>query len=298
MILVAGGTGRLGTQVVQRLTARRLEVRVLTRDPARARHLDSDLVKVMRGDVREKGDTERATVGVGTVVSAIQGFAGVGGVSPRTVDGLGNSNLIREAKTNGVEHFVLVSVQGAAPDHPMELFRVKFAAEAELRQSGLAWTIIRPTAFMEFWAALIGAPLVNTGRTRIFGRGRNPINFVSVADAARMVEQAVVDPSVRGETIEIGGPENLTLLQVAEIFERVTGKTGKKSHVPLPMMRLMSIAMKPVNPTMARQIQAGVVMDTADMTWDLARNRQYRPEELVTLAEVVRRDYGLGQAGG
>lgn len=298
MILVAGGTGRLGTQVVQRLTARRLEVRVLTRDPARARHLDTDLVKVMRGDVREKGDAERATAGVDTVVSAIQGFAGVGGVSPRTVDGLGNSHLITAARTNGVEHFVLVSVQGAAPDHPMELFRVKFAAEAVLRQSGLAWTIIRPTAFMEFWAALIGAPLVKTGRTRIFGRGRNPINFVSVADAARMVEQAVVDPSVRGETIEVGGPENLTLLQVAETFERVTGKTGKKSHVPLPMMRLMSIATKPVNPTMARQIQAGVVMDTADMTWDPARNRQNRPEELVTLAEVVRRDYGQSLARG
>ena len=298
MVLVAGGTGRLGTQVVHRLTARHLKVRVLTRDPPRARHLDSYLVEVVRGDLREQDDAQQATAGVSTVVSAIHGFAGVGDVSPRTVDGLGNSNLIRAAKANGAEHFVLVSVQGAAPDHPMELFRIKYAAEEELRGSGLAWTVIRPTAFMEFWAELIGAPLVNKGRTRIFGGGQNPINFVSAADVARVVEQAVVDPSIRSETIEVGGPENLTFLQVAETFERETGKTGKKSHVPLQMMRLMSVAMKPINPSLARQIQAGVVMDTTDMTWDPARNRHFPPGELLSLAKIVRRDYEQSPARG
>ena len=180
----------------------------------------------------------------------------------------------------------------------MELFRLNYAAEEELRRSGLAWTVIRPTAFMEFWAALIGAPLLNTGRTRIFGRGKSPINFVSAADVARMVEQAVVDPSLSSETIEVGGPENLSFLQVAETFQRETGKTCKKSHVPLPMMRLMSVVMKPINPSLARQIQAGVVMDTTDMTWDPARNRHIQPGELVTLSNIVRRDYEQSPAPG
>jgi hypothetical protein len=106
-----------------------------------------------------------------------------------------------------------------------------------------------------------------------------------------VVEQAVVDPSLRRETIEVGGPENLIFLQVAETFERETGKTGKRSHVRLPMMRLMSVVTKPINPSLARQIQAGVVMDTSDMTWDPSRNRHIPPGELVTLAKVVRRDY-------
>lgn len=77
---------------------------------------------------------------------------------------------------------------------------------------------------------------------------------------------------------------------MAEIFERETGKTGKKSHVPLPMMRLKSVVMKPINPALARQIQAGVVMDTT-MTWNPARNRHFPPGELLTLAKMVRRDY-------
>ena len=57
------------------------------------------------------------------------------------------------------------------------------------------------------------------------------------------------------------------------------------------MMPLMSVVMKPINPALARQIQAGVVMDTTDMTWDPARNRHFPLGELLTLAKMVRRDY-------
>ncbi len=99
-------------------------------------------------------------------MSAIQGFSGTGGATPRTVDGQGNSILIQAAQAAGVDHFILVSVQGAAPDHPMDLFRMKHRAEQDLRASGLTWTIIRPTAFVEVSVHLIGEPLVTTGWIR------------------------------------------------------------------------------------------------------------------------------------
>jgi NADH dehydrogenase len=116
---------------------------------------------------------------------------------------------------------------------------------------------VRGTAYMEFWAQLVGQPLIDKGRTQVFGRGNNPINFVSADDVAKAVEMAVVDPGLRGVDMEVGGPENLTMNQVVEIFERVTGKKGKVSHVPLAMMRVMSVAMRPVKPAMARVVQAG-----------------------------------------
>ncbi len=295
MILIAGGTGTLGTQVVPLLTARGLAVRILTRDPARARHLQGDRVEIVAGDVRDRTAVDRAMAGVRTVISAIQGFSGTGGASPRTVDGQGNSILIQAAQAAGVDHFILVSVQGAVPDHPMDLFRMKHRAEQELRASGLTWTIIRPTAFMEVWARLIGEPLVTTGRTRIFGRGDNPINFVSAHDVARFIDLAVVDPALRGGVVEVGGPENLSLRQVAATVETVTGKMGAKSHVPLPMMRLMAVLMRPVNPALARQIQAGVVMDTRDMSFDPTdTSRRYPSIPLTSIADVVRRDYVAG----
>jgi len=292
MILIAGGTGTLGARVVSLLTARGLEVRTLTRDPERAEYERGDLVEIASGDVQDARAVERAVAGAQTVVSAVQGFAGADPAGPEAVDRRGNSNLIKAAKEGATEHIVLVSIQGAAPDHPMELHRMKYLAEQELKASPLAWTIIRPTAYMETWAALIGEPLLETGRTRIFGKGENPINFVSAQDVARFVELAVVDPSMQGEVVEVGGPENLSMNQFAQTFETVSGKVGKASHVPLPMMRLMSVLMRPVNPTLARQIQAGVVMDTHDFSFDSSEtSRSYRSVPLTSLADVVRRDY-------
>ncbi len=178
----------------------------------------------------------------------------------------------------------------------MGLFREKYAAEQALRGSGLAWTIIRPTASMETWAQMVSKPLVETGRTRIFGRGENPINFVAADDVARFVELAVIDPALRGQVVEVGGPENLTMRQVVETFQAVTGKAGKISQVPLPLMRALAVLLRPVNATIARQIQAGVVMDTCDMTFDPAETTRRYPVIVPTpLANVVARDYHTGR---
>ncbi|MDQ6601516.1 MAG: SDR family oxidoreductase [Chloroflexota bacterium] len=292
-ILIAGGTGILGTRVARLLTDHGRVVRILTRGPARAQHLAGDHVEVVAGDVRDFATLARAMAGAETVISAIQGFSGTGGDNPRTVDGEGNANLIRAAREAGAGHFILVSVQGAAPDHPMDLFRMKYRAEQDLRASGLTWTIIRPTASMETWAKIVGEPLMKTGATQLFGRGVNPINFVSADDVARFVNLAVTDPAMRGEVVEVGGPENLSMAQFAQTFEAVNGEVGKVRHVPLPMMQLMAVLLRPVKPTIARQIQAGVVMDTRDMTFDASETgRRYPAVAQTSLAGMVRRDYG------
>lgn len=293
MILIAGGSGQLGRQVVRLLTERGLEVRVLTRDPKQSQVPRGKLIDVATGDVRDLHSIERAMDGIGTVVSATHGFTGTGDANPKTVDHLGNQNLIAAARKSGARHFVLLSIHGASAGHPMELFRMKFRAEQELRASGLDWTIVRPTAYMETWVKLIGEPLITTGKTRLFGSGRNPINFVSVYDVARVVERAIVDPSLRGEVMDIGGPENLTARQVVDTFSGITGKSGSIAAVPLPMMRVMSVVMRPLNPMLARQIQAGIVMDTANMSFDAAAAQRRFPEIRFTrLAGMVQRDYG------
>ena len=292
MILIAGGTGTLGTQVVRRLRAHALPVRVLTRDASRAAHLIGEGVSIVTGDAGDPEAVRRGMAGARTVISAMHGFAGPYATSPEAVDWQGNLNLINAATGAGVEHFILISIQGVRTDHPIGLFQMKHRAEEALRSSGLAWTILRPTAFMELWAGMVGKPLISTGKTTIFGRGRNPINFVSAHDVARFVEMAVLDPSMRGKAIDIGGPENLTFLEVAEIFQRETGRRGITKHVPLPVMRVASVLMRAINPMIARQIRAGVVMDTDDMTFDASElARRYPSITLTTLAEVVRRDF-------
>ncbi|HEY6118153.1 MAG TPA: SDR family oxidoreductase, partial [Candidatus Dormibacteraeota bacterium] len=241
MILIAGGTGRLGTNVVGLLHARGLQVRVLTRDGSRAAHLPKEGVEIVEGDVRDLIAVRRAVAGARTVISAVHGFPGTRDANPATIDRDGNHNLIQAAREAGVEHFVLTSVKDASPDHPMDLMRMKYAAEQDLVASGLAWTIIRPTAYMETWCEVLGRPLLEKGITRVFGKGRNPINWISAADVAGFMELAVIDVSLRGQRLEIGGPDNLTMTDFVKVFKTESGSSGKIGHIPPVAMRLAAI---------------------------------------------------------
>jgi len=283
-VVIAGGTGRLGRLLVDRFRARGEEVRVLSRAPEHA------------GDVRDPVALDRALAGASLVISAFSAF-GMKGVSPRGVDGEGNVNLIAAAEKHGVSRFVLVSALGASPDHPMELARMKHLAEQRLVASKLSWTILRPSTFIETFQMVLCAPLLDKGKTVVFGAARNPINFVSVHDVAAFAELAVSDPSLAGEVLEIGGPENLSLVQFVEEFRSAVGATGSVKHIPRFMMRFLSQAARPFQPTFARMAQAGVLMDTTDMSFDAGDLRRRFPAfSLTSVAEVARRDYGRSRA--
>jgi uncharacterized protein YbjT (DUF2867 family) len=265
MILVAGGTGTLGTEVVRLLTGRGQAVRVLARDPSRAARLPAG-VETVAGDVRDRATVAAAVAGCATVISAVHGFAGSGRPSPESVDRDGNRALLRAAAAAGVEHLVLVSVLDAAPDHPMSLHRAKYAAEQDLKARGLAWTIIRPGAYLETWVGIVGAKLATGGPALVLGPGRNPIAFVSARDVAAVVDLAVGDPSLRGQVLELTGPERLSFTQLADRLVTASGRPGRVRHVPLPVLRALSVLARPVAPAFARQAQAAVVMNTTDMT--------------------------------
>jgi uncharacterized protein YbjT (DUF2867 family) len=276
VILLAGGTGRLGTVLMARLAERGLPVRVLTRDPARAARLTAMGVEAVTGDVRDRASLAPAVRGADVVVSAVHGFAGSGGVSPATVDRQGNINLIDAATEAGAE-VVLMSVVGAAAGSPMELFRMKYAAEQHLRASRTSWTIVRATAFLELWIDLLSQTAARSGRPVVFGHGNNPLNFVSVTDVAALVEQAITDPATRGRILEIGGPDNLTFNQLAAAVQAAAGRTGAPRHVPPRMLRLMAGTLGRVKPELGRQARAALVMDHTDLTHDATGIRQAYP---------------------
>jgi uncharacterized protein YbjT (DUF2867 family) len=267
VILLAGGTGRLGRLLVDRLAKRELPVRILTRQPARAEPLAGELVTVIRGDVRDRQSLGPATAGVDVVVSAVHGFTDPEGDSLAAVDRDGNANLVEATKAVSAE-FVLVSTVGAAADSPMELFRMKHAAEQHATTSGVPTTIVRATAFLELWTDLLGQTTGRSGRPLVFGRGENPINFVSVADVAALVERAVIDPAARGQVLEISGPENLTFNQLAQALQTAAGRPGAPRHVPRPMLQLMANTIGRVKPGLGRKARAALVMDRADFSFD------------------------------
>lgn len=266
MILVAGGSGTLGSVVVGHLAALGLPLRVLTRQQHWTGPAADPPVEVVVGDVRDPAILDQALAGATVVVSCIQGFGGRDPQGLGAVDVGGNKMLVDAAQAHGVVHLVLLSVVGASATSPMPLFRAKFRAEEALRASSVPHTIIRAGAFMETWLQLVGDPLVERGRTTVFGRGENPINFVAVREVAQAAERAVLDRQPSDRTISVTGPDNLTFNRFAELVLDTTGRQGRVSHVPRPALRALAIALRPIKPMIAQQVKAAVVMDTEDMT--------------------------------
>lgn len=145
----------------------------------------------------------------------------------------------------------------------MSLHRAKYAAEQDVHASAMAWTVLRPSSYVETWVDIVGAKIASGGPALVFGRADNPINFVSVQDVATLVERALTDPALRGQTIEVPGPDNLTMEQVALHLG-----ASKIRHIPRGALRFLSTTLPPLAPAFARQTQAALVMDTTDMIAD------------------------------
>jgi NADH dehydrogenase len=242
---------------------------------------------VVVGDVRNRASLARAVAGVDTVVSAIQGFAGPGGVSPASVDRDGNANLI-DAAAEGGAAVVLMSVVGASPDGPMELFRMKHAAEQHLRASDAPWTIVRSTAYLETWIGLLERTARRSGRPVVFGRGDNPINFVSAVDVAALLDRVLAEGPIPARVLEVGGPQDLTLVGLAEVVQAAAGRTKEPTHVPRAALRIVAAVTGPFKPDLARQARAALAMDRFDMTFDATAIHRSHPDlPSTTVADVL-----------
>lgn len=289
MILVVGATGILGRKVTRLLLRGGSQVRAMTRVVADADELKAAGARPVRGDLRDPDSIEFAVRGMRAVVAAAHSILGRRDSSSEVVDDEGHRTLIDLAKKAGVEHFVYTSVVGASPDHPVDFWRTKARVERYLEDSGMSFTIIRPTAFIDMHAyQLIGKSVIEGKRVMLFGKGRNPRNFVAAEDVAKAINGALQLPGLRGQAIDMGGPENLTAHQVVETFEKVSRRKVKVTHLPLAVVRAMARAIKPVHPGISRVMKIGIVAETTDQTFDPSQFSSQLPIRLTTLEEWIR----------
>lgn len=291
MILVAGGTGVLGSAIARWLLGAGQRVTVMARDTRHCAELKAFGAELVAADVRHAGSVRSAFAGVTRVITTVNAFAGRGGESVASVDLQGTRNLIDAAREAGVRQFIFTSALLPGAYRSIDYFAAKFDNEEYLRRSGLTWTILRPTAFMETWAAMIGDPLVKGKTVTIFGPGRNPLNFVAVEDVAAVAAMTVDRADALNAHVDIGGPENLTLLQVVETIERVTGRKARRRHVPAPVVRIMAPLMRPFNPVLARMIKAGLLSATVPQPFDPGPMLARYPVPLTRLEDWARARY-------
>jgi uncharacterized protein YbjT (DUF2867 family) len=273
IVAIAGGSGFIGRSIARRLAALpQWRVRVLSRSPERARAKLADLdAQFVRGEVTEPDTLPAALAGASAVVSAVQ-FDGYPIENPRRgltferIDLGGTLALLAAAKSAGVRRFIYIS--GAAADensgHPA--FRTKGKAERAVRESGLEYTIFRPSLVYgpedsvvnNFARAIRLAPVFP-----VPGTGRQKLQPVLVDDLAACVALAVSGRG-QGGTYEIGGPELMTFDDLIRLIMELSGHRRPIVHVPETVMRAMgAIGEMLPTPPLSRDAVTFVVADNA-----------------------------------
>jgi NADH dehydrogenase len=272
MHLIVGGTGTLGRIVTRRLLHDGDAVRVMTRNPDAASALREAGAEVVAGDLLDPASVRRACSGANAVVASAHSLFGRGRSASRHVDDAGHRRLIDTARDCGVDHFVYTAVYDNRPAYrAVPFFRIKYEVEEHLKASGLTWTIVRPTAFMEVHAhLLIGAPILAKGKVVMFGRGEQPRNFVAAEDVAAVIQLALRDGSLRGRTIDVGGPEDLTGMDVVRLYERTRGTPVRVVHLPVGLARTVAAILRPLHPGVSQVVQSAVLADTEDQRYKAA----------------------------
>ncbi len=218
MILVTGATGTVGRQLVNELVTAGADVRALSRTPERA-GLPSG-VEVVAGDL---GRPE-------TLPSALQGIERVFLLSGGPEGPEHDANLIAAGEQAGVRHVVTLSVLGAGHGADDPITRWHLAGERAVTASGMAWTILRPGAFMS--NALMWAPSIKDQGVVYAPFAQAKTGAVDPADIAAVAARALTGAGQGGKTYPLTGPELLSAADQVEILGAALGRPLQVVDVP------------------------------------------------------------------
>jgi uncharacterized protein YbjT (DUF2867 family) len=243
MFLVTGATGGIGRRVVRLLREKDTKVRAFVRLTSRYGELEHRGAELFIGDLREERDIQKACRDVRYIIST----HGSGG-DALALDYRANIELIDQAKANGIEHFVFISVLGADRGYEdAPTFKAKREVERYLQASGLDYTILRPAGLASNLLSL-AERFRETGLYVLIGDPKNRTSIVSTDDLAKMAVDSVAVPTARNQVLSVGGPEILSREDIPRIFGRIFNKEPTIINPPLFLIDGFRSALGLINP--------------------------------------------------
>jgi uncharacterized protein YbjT (DUF2867 family) len=261
-VLVAGATGYLGRFVARELTSRGHVVRALCRSPQKLDDLRDELDEIVQGEVTQPETLTHVCDDIDVVFSSVGITRQKGPLTFKDVDYQGNKNLLQVARRAGVKKFIYVSALHGAELTHLDIVKAHEDFVAELKASGLDYTVVRPTGFFSDMEEVL--EMARKGRVFLFGQGDCRVNPIHGADLAVRCAD-LLELEQRQLEIEVGGPETMTWREVAALALRVAGRAQKITAVPLWCMAVVIFATRLFNRHQAELIAFFTAMATRDV---------------------------------
>ncbi len=244
LIVITGATGFIGRAIVARARAEGHQVRAIVRDPSAAQWLkDKFDCALVAGNVLDAPTLASAFSKAQSVIHLVGIIRERGVQTFDNVHRQATGNVVAAAQKAGATRFVHMSALGTRPAARSRYHQTKWAAEEIVRQSGLAWTIFRPSlvygpgdqSISELAKIVRVAPVIP-----VLGNGGSKIQPVSVAVVAQCFVGALTHPSAVRQTYDLCGPVALTWNELYDQLLAAQGRRKPKWHLPLPFARMLA----------------------------------------------------------
>jgi uncharacterized protein YbjT (DUF2867 family) len=289
-VLVVGATGVLGLEVCRQLAAAGKKVKGLVRTSSQENKVNGlrELgVEAVTGDMKDPQSLYRAFQNVDAIIStATSTISHQEGDSIETVDDAGQLSVAEVASGAGVQHVVFISFPPYPPMTPeFPLRSAKRAVESRLRSKKFTYTILQPTYFMEIWLGPALGFDYARAKAVIYGEGKNKISWIAIKDVASFAVASIDNPAAQNAVIQLGGPDNLSVLDAVGIFEQERGQAFELQNVPDEALRAQIAAA----PDSLRKTFRGLMIGlNAVGTIDMKKTLRNFPIQLMSVREYAR----------
>ena len=247
MYLVTGATGSLGRRIVRQLRDEDESVRAFVRLSSHFGELEDRGAEIFIGDLKLEKDIVKASDGVKYIISSHGGDA-------QAIDYRANIDLIDRAIANNIEHFVFISVLGVDRGYQdSATFKAKREVEKYLINSGLNYTILRPSGFANN-LILLAERFRDTGVYFSIGDQQNRSSIVSTDDLAKIAIASTKTEAARNQIFAVGGPDILKREDIPRIFSRLFNKEPIVINPPLQLFDGLRMGIGLFNPELNKSL--------------------------------------------
>ena len=272
-VLVVGGTGMLGGQVVTELLSRGKRVRALVRPTSDAKSLERAGVEIVRGDMMDPPSLLQAMDDADAVVSTAAGYTRHSKGDTDKIDTIGNRNLADAAYRTGIRRFVFTSILTCDQTPQVSHFWHKKLAEDRLEELGVPFVSLRPGAFLDMITQMSGDSFAKR-RLMWFGSPTIPLTFVLTQDLAAYLADAVDAPGVDGQRIDIGWDRPVNIEEIAQISGRLLGQQIRVRTIPAGLINTAGAVMGRFSPRVEDMVAMFRWFQTGQYVADPTRQRE------------------------